>query len=741
MHTPPGRPRYRYSLGLTTATVVIASLVGIPGRATAEGLACTATSVAFSAPDQAAFTWTLPALITPYGTARIKVRPSASTGAFTTLVAQTVSTAGQRTTWAFISGLAAGLWTWRVEITTAGAMDYCTGSAVTITRLPAPTVVFAGPRITSDGWRSMGSGQTATVVVALGDDAPGTEWVRFQTSGFGWTSPVPSPGTLPASIVFAVRVYRRNAVGMMGSVATYALQTDATPPSVPVPEVASVEVGPAEASVGVTAATDTGSGVATHESLVVAADGSSGIWTAFSGTIVWVTADDVGGTLRVRACDRVANCSASAGVAVTAAPLPPVPIPIPTPPPAPPDPRPPVVRASPQITSLTAGRRSKGAGVVIVSLTRPAEVTFSFATGRKSVTLLRVWLGSGTTVVRLPALPRPATGTLMAHPVAGLLSGETVTAVVSLPGDGRRYEAARTRSRMRPGASAVLYDMDTAVCEVVHPSDGATGLGHRRGALRQEPSTSGLFERDDDSALLDKVSERSLRALTAAEIATTIREAIIDAPGNLVGIDEVSPFASDPRAPVLKGGQVPATDPGMFGARFAAALTSLDTPSPYGGTWASRVHVYIAPAVSSAMAAGAGPDHNLGRDGKPHFPTYRTVLGGLAHAGAVWIEMYHGYTGAATPFTVREWQRAPAAFVAEYAAAGGSVDRLHFLMAGSDAYPAGRLPASCTTPQVCMWSLAESTSAGRMILSNGVGAYRLGHQARPWLAEWLARAA
>ena len=62
-----------------------------------------------------------------------------------------------------------------------------------------------------------------------------------------------------------------------------------------------------------------------------------------------------------------------------------------------------------------------------------------------------------------------------------------------------------------------------------------------------------------------------------------------------------------------------------------------------------------------------------------------------------------------------------------------------FLMTGTDAFPVGRLPASCVTPQQCQWALAEGTAAGRTILANGVGGYRLGAHARPWLAEWQGR--
>lgn len=69
----------------------------------------------------------------------------------------------------------------------------------------------------------------------------------------------------------------------------------------------------------------------------------------------------------------------------------------------------------------------------------------------------------------------------------------------------------------------------------------------------------------------------------------------------------------------------------------------------------------------------------------------------------------------------------------------GDPSRLHFLLTGTDRYPCARLPAGCVTPQACQWELAESISAGRAIVANRVGGYRLGAQARPLLAEWQAR--
>ncbi len=300
--------------------------------------------------------------------------------------------------------------------------------------------------------------------------------------------------------------------------------------------------------------------------------------------------------------------------------------------------------------------------------------------------------------------------------------------------------AKTTITSVRNGATGVLYDMDAAVREVVRQSDGAAGLTGARGALRQEPSTSALFGQHDERWKVGKVTIEDLVDLPADEMAQVMRDAISDASGHLIGLDEITSIAADPRARLVIGARIPPADPESVASRMARAFTALDQPSPYGGTWASRVHVYLAPEVTTAMATGRGPDRNLGRDRKPHFRTYRTVMSGLARAGGVWIEMYHGTAeGATAPFSVTTWQRSPAAVTAEYRRAGGDASRLHLLMTGSAEYPRGNLPAGCVTPQRCNWVLAESTPAGRALIANGVGGYRLAASARSFLAEWQAR--
>lgn len=320
---------------------------------------------------------------------------------------------------------------------------------------------------------------------------------------------------------------------------------------------------------------------------------------------------------------------------------------------------------------------------------------------------------------------------------------------------------------------SILYEDSAAVREIVHPALGP-GLTPARGAFRQDPGVGGLGIGDGKDALyrIGKVSATEIADLPADAIAARLK-AEIDAPehgaqSHLVSIDEIGNLFNDGRAKVtyrtvtfrgktLRVGShmrlvvtrqgwrlerratqlVPEVDPDSPGSRLSAAMRILAaTPSPYGGSYASRVHLYIAPAFSSSIGAGRGEHRNLGRDGKPHRATWRGVMPALALSGGVWLEMYHGTRGGGTSaYTAREWRTVPSAFAAYLGRFGGSTSRLHFLLSGVGA-PAGA--TGCGTPMACQWSLAEA-GPNRQILDNGVGTYRVKDQADEWIAEFNKR--
>jgi hypothetical protein len=104
----------------------------------------------------------------------------------------------------------------------------------------------------------------------------------------------------------------------------------------------------------------------------------------------------------------------------------------------------------------------------------------------------------------------------------------------------------------------------------------------------------------------------------------------------------------------------------------------------------------------------------------------------VAKAGGVWIEMYH-HDGTLTSMTAKEWRTVPKGFASYAARFGAQASRLHLLIGGTPA-PAGS--SGCGDAMACQWSLAASTVAGRTLLANGPGAYRLGSQAAAWRAEY-----
>jgi hypothetical protein len=178
----------------------------------------------------------------------------------------------------------------------------------------------------------------------------------------------------------------------------------------------------------------------------------------------------------------------------------------------------------------------------------------------------------------------------------------------------------------------------------------------------------------------------------------------------------------------------PAEPPGREhpGSRLSRAMRILaGMPAPWGGTYAERVHLFAAPALTTSIAHGHGPHFTLSSDGTKRVRAgWRGVSGALAAAGGVWLAMYHGDGG---PVDARTWRVGPVRVAKYVQRHGGDPHRVHMVLSGFSEAPEGA-PEGCGTGLRCAFALARAPqNAG--VLVNGVGAWRLGSRAAEFAAE------
>lgn len=315
---------------------------------------------------------------------------------------------------------------------------------------------------------------------------------------------------------------------------------------------------------------------------------------------------------------------------------------------------------------------------------------------------------------------------------------------------------------------SILYDEQAAVRALTDPSGPGAPITAERGAFRQDPGPGGIFDPQgrDDAYRIAKLSASEIEGLSPEAMADRIQDEIDDPEqpntSGLVAIDEIGNRFNDGRVRIthqvktVRGKRIriasynrlvvtkrgyriergpaplPVVSPSSPGARLAVAMEILAArPYPGGGSYAERVHMYVAPAFSTSIAFGRGPFHHLGNDGLPHRATWRGVMPALARAGGVWVEMYHSYSGSGvTAMTAREWRVVPRVFSSYAAASGVDPARIHLTFTADPAPPAGA--SGCGSPMACQWQLAAATPAGAQLLANGPGAYRVGAQAADW---------
>jgi hypothetical protein len=286
----------------------------------------------------------------------------------------------------------------------------------------------------------------------------------------------------------------------------------------------------------------------------------------------------------------------------------------------------------------------------------------------------------------------------------------------------------------------IVYDTAATTHQLVFPRKGP-GLSPTRGDLRQDGAPQGMFTPGSSAPYrISKISGADLARLPSSQMVAALKAQITrgtyGAQAHLVSIDEMlENFGEAPPANPQSNPPLPRVNPNSPGARFTDAMRIMASQqSPWGGTWASRVEVYISPGMVTSIADGRGPLRNLGEHNKPIAHSWRAVMPGLALVGGIHLEMYHGMGTPLKALTAAQWRAAPGAFIGLLRRYGGSASEVHFMITATT-FPAGA-PRGYGSAMEASWSLARSTPAGRTVLANGPDAYRLGNNAAQWLAEY-----
>lgn len=316
--------------------------------------------------------------------------------------------------------------------------------------------------------------------------------------------------------------------------------------------------------------------------------------------------------------------------------------------------------------------------------------------------------------MRLHVLLRALATLALAAPAAALGQAQPAVDLAAFGGEAANSRATGGQVVILqdpPGALPVLRAVSlTRRMSLLYVTDGGVrgivGASETTRALpwlyRQEPSSSvpGAQLASNDQRMT-KVSGAALAAAgSSAEMARILRAAVdrtcvTPAGVNTCGAHRVAVDDITPRF-------------GALGARSAVgrqlneAMAHLERiPSPWGGSYASRVEFAVAPAVSTSVTAGLGPNRTLGRDGLVHRRDYRDVFSAMARAGGVWLEMYHfTLDRRMVLFTAAEWRDVPvgvASFLRARRSWRDPLSYVHLLLGQTegDGAPPGQ---ACSTP-------------------------------------------
>lgn len=249
------------------------------------------------------------------------------------------------------------------------------------------------------------------------------------------------------------------------------------------------------------------------------------------------------------------------------------------------------------------------------------------------------------------------------------------------------------------GKMSLVYDFEQ-LAQVLFNGSGATrGLSSTPRSFRQFPLGT-PFPRE---RWLGKVGHSELKGKSATAIASLLRARMSrakigqDIASGFVSIDEVGRDLDDT-----------ASGPALLGAmKILSRSRHKATSEPLS----RRVIFYVAPKMVANV--GSGHDRDL----------WDSTLAAARLSGAVFLQMYHAdagrITGASTAQEFRDYIPVWARAVPR--------SRLHLLLTDGG-----------SVSQDEQWRRARQSAAGRAVIKNGVGAYRLNtaSEGMDWLRNW-----
>ncbi len=295
--------------------------------------------------------------------------------------------------------------------------------------------------------------------------------------------------------------------------------------------------------------------------------------------------------------------------------------------------------------------------------------------------------------------------------------GRTIAAAVALPlamavpmsAHGAPGTQAPAVANSVPHAGApddrlsFLYETDDGVRSILAGSEAMRAVPW---IFRIEPSTSGDGARlaGGDAQRMLKLNGKALsQQPSAGAMAQVLRQTVdrwCPTPAHQAGTCQAHRVLIDEIGSYFGGRN---GKPSVAGKRLSVAMRTLaGEPTPWGGSYASRIIFALAPGPATSVTAGFGANRSLGRNGKAIRRNYRDVFQAMSYGGGVWIEDFHYIGRTMTGFTAKEWQTVPVgvtSFLGKVRPDRDPLTYTHILFGNTTRSPSSCGGATWTTPR------------------------------------------